>query len=208
LLIDVVINGEPRKPQRGRLTISGNDLRQGEIEIEIRQREGNGRAYASALLSFFDTNLEQEAEEGTLLAVRRKFDRADIVDGEKQWRPIKSGSKVTIDDELRLTTIVETTGDVERVMVESPLPAGTEPRVDEIDDDMYWDYWFGRREMRDDRVSVAASHLYGDEYEFVFRLRPTLPGRYRILPAKAFPMYNPDKQVHSLPFLIEVVDSK
>jgi len=205
---EVVVNGVRNESNSGRISLSHKDLRRGENKIEVRQTGGDRAAYASVLFEFFSTDLDKPVEEDSLLAVRRTFERAVIVDGEKQWQPIESGGEVTIDDELRVTTIVKHKDEVERVMIESPIPAGTEPRVEEIDDVGYWDLWFGRRELRDDRVSVAASHLDGDAHQFEFRLRPTLPGLYRILPAKAFPMYNPDQQAHSPPFVIEVVDSK
>lgn len=91
-------------------------------------------------------------------------------------------------------------------MIESPLAAGTEAREkrDREDDEEHWSYWYCRRELRDDRVSVAAETLDHGPHEFEFYLRPTLPGTYHILPAEAFAMYEPSRRGFSPPFVVRV----
>ncbi len=95
---------------------------------------------------------------------------------------------------------------VQQVMIESPLAAGTEAReyLSGADEDKAWDYWYCRRELRDDRVSVAANALDAEPQEFEFYLRPTLPGTYHVLPAEAFAMYEPARRGFSPPLVLRV----
>ena len=205
--VQITVNGMRTESTSGRLSLSSRHLRPGESNIEIRQPDGNVVSYASVLLTWFAADLDQSSREDSALVIRREIERSVIVDGTKTWKAIESGARVTVNDELRVTTIVNRNDHFERVMIESPLPAGTEPHIDDADHENR-DDWFGRRELRDERVSVAASGLYGDTNRFECRLRPTLPGRYRVLPARVFPMYDPDQQAYSSAFVLEVVESR
>lgn len=59
--------------------------------------------------------------------------------------------------------------------------------------------------MRDNRVCVAVAWL-GGQQEFVYHLRPTLPGELHMMPARAFAMYDPDRQGPSAELLLKVRD--
>ena len=90
-------------------------------------------------------------------------------------------------------------------MLECPLPAGAEPRENrpgEWEDENH--DWYNRREIRDDRVCVA-TQLLAREQEFVFRIRPTMCGEFHVMPARAFAMYDPDREGASAEFLLRVV---
>jgi alpha-2-macroglobulin len=109
--------------------------------------------------------------------------------------------------EVRLTFIVPT--DMHNVLIDSPHPAGAEavdpnlrsnrqigtrPSLDNDSPLRYgWGWWyFSNTEFRDDRVVIAADYLPAGTYEYVYALRPTIPGTYNVIPATAQQLYFPD----------------
>jgi uncharacterized protein YfaS (alpha-2-macroglobulin family) len=81
-------------------------------------------------------------------------------------------------------------------MVEDPIPAGAEIIQR---DDLYelsskpdwWERYFSRREYRDDRAVFFQTWLERDEATYVYLLKLINPGQFRISPARAEPMYEP-----------------
>ncbi len=96
--------------------------------------------------------------------------------------------------------------DVSRLLIEAHIPAGTEAFATESEEYDWDDSWYLRREIRDDRVVVAIGDMSEeDDEQFVFQLRPTIPGTYRVRPALAFPMYDPDRRAWSGSFVLKVL---
>lgn len=200
----LLLNGEAVAAPAGRAIVSGGRLRAGPNRIEV-SHAGQKPLYAAAALRYY-TQGEQPAPEQGGLVVTRRFERAVQAEGERRWEHLESGSEVKVGEEIRVVLTVRAESEAERVLVESPIPAGCEPRQDEPDEYDWLSSWYGRREMRDDRVAVAAAWIGRGSNEFTFRLRPTLPGRYHVLPAYAFGMYDPDLRATSGEFLLRVRD--
>jgi len=96
------------------------------------------------------------------------------------------------------------------VMVEDPIPAGTEPLDVNLNTTSRTvsgpglsketktgrpDYWFWRpehTEMHDQKVSFFARWLPAGSYDYHYQVRATLPGRYFTPPAVASDMYFPE----------------
>jgi len=87
-------------------------------------------------------------------------------------------------------------GDWRYLMIEDPLPAGTESIAR---DDLYeldskpnwWSRWFTERELHDDRTTFFQTWFNHGSHEFVYLLKVVNPGQFRISPARVEPMYQP-----------------
>ena len=139
------------------------------------------------------------------LSVMRRFEVADEGDSSTQVNSVSVGDIVSV----TVTLIAPTNR--HQVLVEVPIPAGTEP----IDPNLateseestgptgtldgpsspYW-YWFQWRpthvDVRDDRVAFYITWLREGTVEFTFQVRATIPGEYKVLPAFTEQMYFTD----------------
>ena len=160
--------------------------------------------YATAVLHYEVKEIPEPDPESTGIGgafeLTRQFQRIAIVDGEETWVTLTSGAVVEVGEPLRcVITLISNRPDERYVMVESPLPAGFAAReaLSEFDhedvspslDD------FDRIEYREDRVAAAADQTNGlAPHTLVYRLRATRPGTYTARPARAFAMYEPERQ--------------
>ncbi len=200
----VRLNGKEVRAGGGALRAGADALRAGANRIEVTS-EGPQTLFASAVLTYRTQEEQIRPAPGDLLVTRR-FERSVEKDGERRWEALEPGSEVVAGEELRVVVTVRARDEAEYVMLECPIPAGTEAREDEPSAWDFWNSWYARRELRDDRVCLAA-HSVGDSWsEFAFRLRPTLPGEYHVMPASAFAMYDPDRRGSSGEFLLRVAD--
>jgi alpha-2-macroglobulin len=199
----VRVNGSDVGTTSGALAIAAAELITGENVVELTV-QGNAMVFASAALGFRDTTAENLAPIEGAFSVDRVFERAVLdEDGDRDWEPIESGATVKPGEELRVVITVKAHGDREFVMIECPLPAGAEAWPDEEYLEWWYDAWYQRRELRDDRVAVAAREISGTE-SFTFRLRTTQPGSYHVMPARAFSMYEPHESGRSAEFILRV----
>ncbi|MCB0116292.1 MAG: hypothetical protein KDD84_19465, partial [Caldilineaceae bacterium] len=57
----------------------------------------------------------------------------------------------------------------------------------------WWRPWIpSHSDIRDEKVALFADVLPAGTYEYTFLVRASLPGEYRVLPARAEEMYFPD----------------
>jgi uncharacterized protein YfaS (alpha-2-macroglobulin family) len=56
----------------------------------------------------------------------------------------------------------------------------------------WWNWTPAAVDFRDDRVALFATYLPAGTYAYTFQVRATLPGEYRVLPARGEMMYFPD----------------
>ncbi len=202
--VTVLLNGREVSSKAGRVVLPGASLQAGENTVEVRRARGD-LVFASALLRYY-SQAESLAPGRGALVVARRFERAYVEEGRQKWEILESGSEVAVGDEVRVGVTLRVREGTEYVMLECPIPAGAEAFPADPEDPEVWGYWYGRREMRDDRACVAAHQLFGAVNEFTFRLRPTFPGEYHVMPASAFGMYAPNRRGTSGEFLLRVVD--
>lgn len=185
---------DPSEP--GRYRLDAKTLRAGKNTIAV-EAPRDARFFVSAAMNYVTQDLSQA--HGEALEVRRWIERARRdEDGERVWERLPIGATVRVKDELKVVVTVEAEEDAEFVMIESPLPAGAEGHPAEENEDWWEDSWYQRRELRDDRVSVAAREIDAeDEVRAEYYLRLTSPGVYRILPTRAFDMYDTHVQGRS-----------
>ncbi|MFZ0545324.1 MAG: hypothetical protein WAM60_07795, partial [Candidatus Promineifilaceae bacterium] len=56
-----------------------------------------------------------------------------------------------------------------------------------------WGWWvFDHIELRDEKVVLSATTMSPGTYEYVYLVRATVPGQYRVIPPTAWELYFPD----------------
>jgi uncharacterized protein YfaS (alpha-2-macroglobulin family) len=82
------------------------------------------------------------------------------------------------------------------VMVEDPIPAGTE--FIERDGSYqlknrppWWSYSFTRRELHDDRMAMFQTWFPQGQHQYFYLLKVVNPGVFQVSPARVQPMYQP-----------------
>jgi uncharacterized protein YfaS (alpha-2-macroglobulin family) len=95
------------------------------------------------------------------------------------------------------------------LLVEDPIPAGTE-FIER--DDLYeirerpdwWRYWFTRREFHDNRAALFQTWGSSKPFEYFYLLKVVNPGVFKVSPARAGPMYQPERFATTEPRTLEV----
>lgn len=183
---------------RKEVLLALDDLTRGETSTVKIGKEGTGRLYYDAVLSYFYTaDTLPPAEEG--ISVLRTLE------------PLLDQKKApTVGSTYRVTLTITVPEDRHYVAVESPFPAGFEP-VDvnlataqktllkddttRIWDEQYWQsgLWrFSHRELRDDMFFAFADELPAGVYQLTYLVRATTPGTFHERPARVFEMYFPE----------------
>ncbi|MEL6150639.1 MAG: hypothetical protein AAFR56_13515, partial [Chloroflexota bacterium] len=109
--------------------------------------------------------------------------------------------------QVRLTVVVPSA--LHYVLVEDPIPAGTEginpelessaqlgtrPGLERTDARRYgWGWWwFSNIEFRDEMVALSSTYLPAGTYEYVYSIRASVPGTYNVIPPTATEFYFPE----------------
>ncbi|MHB0856920.1 MAG: Ig-like domain-containing protein [Anaerolineae bacterium] len=183
------------------------DLRsQDDNALVIERSEGPGRLYYSAFLRYY-LPVEEIRALNRGIIVDRQYAIAD--------RPGVPLASAQVNDVITVSLTVIAPNDLYFLVVEDPLPAGCEAidsslattsmvqeqgalRAGETmkpDDSMAW-YWYrnwaGHVELRDEKVALFADYLPKGTYEYVYSVRCTTPGEFKVMPTTAYEMYAPD----------------
>ncbi|MBI2914952.1 MAG: hypothetical protein HYY08_03390, partial [Firmicutes bacterium] len=114
-----------------------------------------------------------------------------------------AAGQVGIGDEVKVELTIAASSQLRYVIVEDPLPSGFSPIAEELDR-YSWDYWFSRREDRDNKVVFFASWLPAGEKKLTYSLRAEREGSFRVLPTQAWAMYSPDTAGNSAEATLKV----
>lgn len=183
---------------RKEVKLALDELTRGEESTLKIGKEGTGRLYYDAVLSYFYTaDTLPPAEEG--ISVLRSTE------------PLSDQKKAfTVGNTYRVTLTITVPEDRHFVAIESPFPAGFEPidvslqtaQQTLLSDDTtrMWDenYWqsglwrFNHRELRDDMFFAFADELPAGVYQLTYLVRATTPGTFHERPARVFEMYFPE----------------
>ena len=191
-----------------RAIVPMDDLSPGEDSFVLMERtpgDAPGRLYYSAFVRYY-LPVEEIRALDRGITVYREYTLAD-----RPGEPVISAQVNDILD-VKLTLIMPR--DVYYLVVEDAFPAGCEAldprlaitrRVEEMDPglraviDEDWgnagwrySYWPTHTEMRDEKLVLFATELGHGTYEFRYQLRCTTPGVFRVIPALAYQMYEPD----------------
>jgi uncharacterized protein YfaS (alpha-2-macroglobulin family) len=103
-------------------------------------------------------------------------------------------------------------------MLEDPIPAGCEVIKDDwayqVEEEpnytgydyYWWRWWYADKDIRDDKVTFFATHLYGDSYEFSYLVRAQIPGTYTVNPSQGMLMYYTDVNGSSQDMVMRIED--
>jgi uncharacterized protein YfaS (alpha-2-macroglobulin family) len=160
-------------------------------------KRGAGVLYYDAAVRYYDRPDAAERTGSRRLALTRTYSRLT---------PVQRNSRVLYHENafdgtaqpgdlilVRLTTAGST--DWRYLMLEDPIPAGTEPVEQEtsyaLEGRRTW-FWGTHRELRDDRVVFFLNDFTAGRYELTYMLKVTTPGVFGAMPARIAPMYVPD----------------
>jgi uncharacterized protein YfaS (alpha-2-macroglobulin family) len=183
-----------------------SELLRDEVNALRFSRDGSqGRMYYTTYLRYtLDAAEVKPRDHGVILD--RSFALAESDEG-------KAITTAQVGDVISVTLTIVAPTDLYHLLVEVPIPAGTEPidpnlaiTSDQFMDPMmtmgdetevsgpaWWHYWIpSYTDMRDDKVSVVATFLSAGTYEYTFNVRASVPGEYRVLPAHGEQMYFPE----------------
>jgi uncharacterized protein YfaS (alpha-2-macroglobulin family) len=156
---------------------------------------GQGRVYYGGRAEYYSTAPHfQKAGNTSLNLLRDYFRLVPGKDGDKivydlapLQGPVAPGDTIAV----RLTA---TGSDWKYVMIEDPIPAGTEF----IEKDKlyqlrsappWWSYFFDRRELHDDRMAIFQEWFPQGQHEYFYLLKVVNPGAFQVSPARIGPMY-------------------
>ncbi len=167
-----------------------------------------GTAYWTARARYYDTADGLERTGTRKLALSRKY---------FTLAPVRRAGRVVYDERpytgtaapgelLLVRLVVAGSTDWRYLMVEDPIPAGTEavarPDLLELARPPSWTSG-SHREYRDDRVAFFLDRMPG-RVEFAYLLRVTTPGQFRAMPAQVTPMYVPGVHASSATLSLDV----
>jgi len=120
-------------------------------------------------------------------------------------------SEARMGDTIRVKLTIIAPQDLHYVVVEDPIPAGTEgldqslkitsvvgqtPELIRTDRKAPWDgygwWWFSQSKLHDEKAVLFATYLPKGTYEYSYLIRASLPGEYRVIPTNAYEMYLPE----------------
>jgi alpha-2-macroglobulin len=178
--------------------------------LRITRDGSQGRMYYDTYLRYTLDAAEVDARDHGVVLDRR-FALAPQDDEEGQTTSEASDiTTAQVGDVISVTVTIVAPTDLYHLLVEVPIPAGTEP-IDpnlattsdvftdprlttgdeaQIAGPTWWRYWVpSYTDMRDDKVALFATFLSAGTYEYTFEVRASLPGEFRVLPAYAEQMY-------------------
>lgn len=169
--------------------------------IEFERDAGAGAFYYSAHLNL-SLPIDDIAPFGRGLEISRSY---TLLDDEKKTPIARAAIGETV--QVRLRIVAPNT--LRYVVIEDFFPAGAEainpnlatspqlgtiPRGDRIDARRQgWGWWyFDHVEFHDEKAVIYANYLPRGVYEFVYTLRPTIAGEFKVIPPVAQEMYFPE----------------
>jgi len=183
------------------LTITVAEMIQSEANTLLFSRgEGAGNLYYTAYLNtVLPVAAIDPLDQGII--VDRQYVRVD----DETQTPV---DEATVGENLQVRITIVATQPLHYVNIEDPIPAGAEavnpnlqtsqqigtrPTYTRVDSQYGWGWWwFSNIEFRDEKVVLSASYLPVGVYEFVYTIRPVLPGEYNVIPTTAQEFYFPE----------------
>ncbi|HEY4492369.1 MAG TPA: hypothetical protein VI958_10260, partial [Acidobacteriota bacterium] len=181
-------------------------LRAGENRLRI-QMSGNGLVYFSGELRYFESGNSARAENKGISVSRQYFRHKRTVDRNNFADSVTEvlQGKVKVGEEILVKLSVQADHDFEYVILEDPLPSGFEVVTDPADY-YQWNYWYCRREVRDEKVAFFSTWLRNGRREIYYIIRAEVPSELRVSPAQSWAMYIPEIRGNSSGNFLTVVD--
>ncbi|HBE89278.1 MAG TPA: hypothetical protein DDW67_09095 [Elusimicrobia bacterium] len=183
-----------------RWSLYGADVKPEHARAAITKK-GPGLAFASLSAIYTSGELAESSPSGMMNVERKYFLREKEGDG-CALKPLRSGDAVPAGSEVEVMLTVRTRSAFEYVHLKDPKPAGFEAEA--LLSGWRWDRLPRYEEQRDSLTNFFMEWVPRGEYEFGYRLRPSLPGTYRLGAATIQSMYAPEFGAHSDGMIIRV----
>lgn len=161
------------------------------------ESSGKGRLYYSVQATHYSNDAHLEKNGAISLNLLRDYYRLSpartegriVYNLQPLEGPISQGEIIAV----RLTV---TGSDWRYLLLEDPIPAGTEfiekDNLYEIaNKPPWWRYWFSRRELHDDHMAIFDTFFYEQQKQYFYLLKVVNPGTFHVSPARVEPMYQP-----------------
>jgi uncharacterized protein YfaS (alpha-2-macroglobulin family) len=180
------------------LQVAVADLLRGQVnQIVIDHGDGPGALYYTASLTV-NQPVESIQPTNRGLGFTRTYYLGD--------QPVTSAK---VGDTVTVVVEITTSSDLYYVNVDDPIPAGSElvdtslqttsqvgqrPQLQAVD--FYrrgWGWWwFSNTELRTEKIVLSATYLPRGSYRFVYQVRASTPGTYRVIPTHGQEFYFPE----------------
>lgn len=228
---ELLVNGTPVTTKQitadealsapSKFAISRELIRDGQNEITIVRKNGNGPLYFSAQAEFF--SLEEPLKPaGNEIFVRRQYfklvNHATLLKGNVSERvPLNDGETVKSGDRVEVVLTVEAKNNYEYLLFEDLKPAGLEAvqlrsgegvTIRELKSSggftgrSRWVY----QELRDRKVALFVDHLPEGVWQVSYEMRAEAPGAFHALPVLGHAMYVPEIRTNGAETRVRVVD--
>ena len=205
LTASIVINGQ----QLGAYAFTGSAIATTqEVNLEDAQLQpslnriqvsssGSGTLFYSVSATHYSEQAREEKLGALSLNVLRDYFRlVPAKEGEQIIYDLKPLDGPLAQGDTIAVRLTVTGSDWRYLMVEDPIPAGTEfIEHDELyhfhEKPSWWQYWFTRREMHDDRMAIFQTRFREGQQQWFYLLKVVNPGIFHISPARVGPMYQP-----------------
>lgn len=171
------------------IVVKGKAVKKEMAKTEV-EKTGKGYMFASLTWHYSTETLPKDAR-GDFLAVTRKYYLRALEGTEYVLRPLSEGTKIKVGDQIEVHLSIRSKHPMEYIHLRDPRGAGFEPMKNISRH--YWDlgiYWY--QETKDSGTNFFFENLPQGEYNFKYRLRATMSGKFRIGPATIQSMYSPD----------------
>lgn len=215
------ITAEDALSAPSQFAISRELLRDGENEISIVRKSGNGPLYFSAAAEFF--SLEEPLKPaGNEIFVKRQYfklvNHPTLLKGVVSERvPLNDGETVKSGDRIEVVLTVEAKNNYEYLLFEDLKPAGLEAVQIRSGESVYvrelklaggftgrqrWVY----QELRDRKVALFVDKLPEGVWQLSYEMRAEVPGAFHALPVLGHAMYVPEIRTNGAETRVRVVD--
>lgn len=170
---------------------------------------GPGAVYYDATVRYYDRPAASERTGSRKLALTRTYARLAPVQTKDRivYREMPFDGTARPGDLLLVRLAAAGSTDWRYLMLEDPIPAGTEPVENdspyELEQRRSWQ-WGTSRELRDDRIVFFLDRFAAGRYDFSYMLKVTTPGVFSAMPAHISPMYVPDVSASSDTIIVSV----
>ena len=170
---------------------------------------GTGTVHWTAAAEYFDPAAATHRRGSSDLAITRRYGKLESVqqNGRLVYREVPITSPLQTGDVVAVRLTVAGGGDWRYLLVEDPIPAGTEAMRARASYPLQREAAWARlsqEEFRDDRSAFFLEQLENGRADLVYLLKVVSEGTFRAAPARVVPMYVPDVHASSEPFTLTI----
>jgi uncharacterized protein YfaS (alpha-2-macroglobulin family) len=187
---------------RNQIIVEGEQVKPEQMAEVTVDKRGKGFMFASMTWHYSTEKLPTEGK-GDVLSIKRSYFVRRNVNQQYVLEPLAEGAKIQVGDEIEVKISITCRNPMEYVHLHDPRAAGLEP--ERSVSGHRWDlglYWY--EEVRDSGVNFFFEQLPQGEYNFKYRLRANMAGRFRVGPATIESMYAPEFVAFSAGQVMEV----